>query len=119
MSDAFFTATKAIANVVAVTALVLGASSSAFATTCLRSQDIRGHELINDRTLHFYMNDGTVYRNQMKTPCSGLRFSGYVHRSFNGQLCEGAILRVLQSPEICSLGKFEKLAKASANAEGR
>ena len=115
----FPTATTGIGNVVFVTALLLGATSFAFAATCLRSQDIRGHELVNDGTLNFYMNDGTVYRNHMKSSCSSLKFSGYVHRTPNGQLCDYAILRVHQSPEICSLGRFEKIPKVSTSADGR
>ena len=106
-------AIRAASTVIAVTTLVLGATGSAFAATCIKSRDISYHKAIDDQTLELHMSDGSVYRNQMKSKCFGLKFSGYVYRSFNGWFCDYEIVRVLHSPEICALGQFEKLPSAS------
>jgi hypothetical protein len=107
-------AIRAATAAIAVTTLVFGATSSVFAATCIKSRDISYHKLLDERTVELYMNDGTVYRNQMKTGCFGLKYSGYVYRSFNGRFCDYEIVRALRSPEICVLGQFEKLPKRSS-----
>jgi hypothetical protein len=104
---------RGISTVIAVTTVILGSTNSVFAATCIRSRDISYHKLIDDRTVELHMKDSTVYRNQLKTGCSGLKYSGYVYRSFNGRFCDYEIVQVLRSPEICALGQFEKLNKVS------
>jgi len=108
-------AVRGISTVIAITMLVLWATGSAFAATCLKSRDIRYHKLADDWTLELHMSDGAVYRNHLKTRCSGLRYSGYVYRSFGGWFCDHEIIRVLKSPEICALGQFEKLRNVPNN----
>jgi hypothetical protein len=64
----------------------------------------------------FKMNDGTQWRNELQGKCPDLIFNGYIWtvRNPDGRVCEfEQTFRVLQSGEICSLGKFTKLAPTS------
>ena len=69
----------------------------------------------NGKAILFKMRDGTEWRNTLKGACPDLVFNGYswVVRNPDSTVCENTqSLTVLQSGQICVLGKFEKVAPA-------
>jgi hypothetical protein len=62
----------------------------------------------------FQMRDGTAWRNTLVGKCSGLDFDGFAWTLTDQRVCENQqSLRVLHSGQVCLLGKFEKVPKAS------
>jgi hypothetical protein len=64
------------------------------------------------------MRDGRVLVNHLRGVCSDLRFNGFVWvlRGIN-DVCENTqSLRVLQSGQTCTLGKFEPAKPAPVKA---
>ena len=62
--------------------------------------------------LLFTMRDGTHYRNQLTSKCPDLDYNGYVWtiRNPDNTVCDNQeTIRVIQSGEICQLGKFTKV----------
>ena len=62
----------------------------------------------------FRMRDGTTMVNHLQGACPDLKFNGYVWvlRSGDTQVCENQqSLRVLQSGQVCLLGKFDAPVK--------
>lgn len=98
--------------------VLLGAASiaqPALARTCIRTQDIVGSHSNDGKTLVFTMRDGTRMVNHLQGICSDLKFNGFVW-TIRGpeEVCEGQqSLRVLQSGQICVLGKFDPPQKIS------
>ena len=73
------------------------------------------HHFINSKTIDFRMNDGTVYRNALRTPCQGAPFSGFSYVVRGGQICDNLqFIRVLRTHEICMLGAFTKLPRPTS-----
>ena len=91
--------------------LIAGLFAAPAATAiCLRSQEIQGTTAPDGKTLIVKMRDGTVWRNRLQGNCSDLRFNGFVWvlRGPEG-VCEYTqSLKVLQSGQICVLGKFTR-----------
>jgi hypothetical protein len=90
---------------------------------CINTRDIsNSEEQNNGKAILFKMRDGTQWRNTLQTPCPDLKFNGYswVVRNPDESVCENVqSLRVLQSGEVCVLGKFEKVDKlAPAHPKG-
>jgi hypothetical protein len=79
---------------------------------CISVRDIRNSEQQNNgNALLFTMRDGTQWRNTLRGACPDLVFNGFVWVLHSDTVCANAqTFRVLQSGEICALGKFEKLA---------
>jgi hypothetical protein len=92
-------------------ALVLGASGAANATPiCLRANFIDSTKVVNAKTIDFRMNDGTVYRNALRTPCQSATFNGFSYVIRGGQICDNLqFIHVLRTHEVCMLGAFTKL----------
>lgn len=86
--------------------------------TCIQPSRIRETRVRDDRTIDFYMNDRTVYRNRLPQACPQLGFEerfGYA-TSIN-QLCNVDIITVLyQTPmgrgASCGLGEFQPISGA-------
>jgi hypothetical protein len=103
-----------IVSAALLAAAALGVSPALAAPVCLRTHDIVGSESKDGKILTFHMRDGTVWRNHLQSQCNGLIFNGYVWvvRGGTDTVCENAqTLRVLQSGQICSLGKFDPPVK--------
>lgn len=67
------------------------------------------------KAILFKMQDGSEWRNDLQGACPDLRFDGFVWvvRNPDGTVCENEqTLRVLQSGEICALGKFTQVKPA-------
>jgi hypothetical protein len=74
---------------------------------CLRSEYIDRTDVVSPKQINFRMKDGTVYRSDLKTPCSGLKFNGFVYVTPVDEVCGGfQSIRVLQTGQVCVLGKF-------------
>ena len=96
---------------IAVLALAGAASiaAPASARVCLHIRALKGPHSDNGRTLIFKMRDGTTRVNHLQGVCNDLKFNGFAWTIHGpGQVCEGEQnLRVLQSGQICVLGKFD------------
>jgi hypothetical protein len=92
-------------------ALVLGTSGAANAApTCLRANRIDSTNVVNSKTIDFRMNDGTVYRNSLRTPCQDAVFNGFAYVVRGGEICDNLqFIRVLRTHQLCMLGAFEEL----------
>ena len=81
---------------------------------CLWTYQIDHTHVVNPRTVLFYMKDGHVWRNDLKTPCRGLEFNGFVFVSRSDEICGPEIgIRVIRTGEACSLGEFSPYMHAS------
>ena len=100
---------KAIAKLVLL--LALGAASvspAAAAPICLSTYYIDSTHVVNAKTILFRMKNGTVWRNTLRVPCSGLLFNGFSYTVHYPELCDDLqSIRVLQTHEVCVLGKFD------------
>jgi hypothetical protein len=89
-------------------------ASPAWATnTCLRTRDIVSTDSKDGKTLVFKMRDGRTLVNHLQGICPDLKFNGFdwVVRGGTEEVCENIqSLRVLQSGEVCVLGKFDQPA---------
>lgn len=95
----------------ALIAAMSSASPAWAADTCLRTQDIVSAESKDGKTMVFKMRDGRTLVNHMKGVCPDLKFNGFswIVRGGPDEVCENIqSLRVLQSGEICVLGKFDQ-----------
>jgi hypothetical protein len=88
--------------------MLINLASAGAAPVCLRDQDISGTKSPDGKVLIVTMRDGKVWTNKLQTPCPNLRFSGFswtLHQP--ALICDDSqALRVLESGEICELGKF-------------
>jgi hypothetical protein len=80
------------------------------AAICVRNRDIQSTTPLDGKTLIITMRDGTVWRNRLQGNCSDLRFNGFVWVIHGPEeVCEySQSLKVLQSGQICVLGKFTR-----------
>lgn len=77
---------------------------------CLKTYLIHSTKVVDSKTIDFRMTDGTVYRNALRSPCSGLNFNGFVYRTRTGEICDNSqSIRVLRTHQVCMLGAFTKL----------
>ena len=79
------------------------------ANVCINVRDIVSSAPNKDGTaITFTMRDGKVWRNDLQGKCSDLKFEGFSWALPIGtDVCEREqSIRVIQSPQICMLGKF-------------
>jgi hypothetical protein len=88
---------------------------NAAAVTCLKAREIDRTKQVNFNTIDVHMRDGSVYRNTMSTSCSSLRFAGFMHRSFDGEICDQQSFNI-QTGGLCSIGVFKKMLAAPETA---
>jgi len=77
---------------------------------CLDTRKMVSSESKDGRTMLFKMRDGSTYVNHLRGYCPDLKFNGFVWTLQSGDtnVCENEnSFRVLESGQICSLGKFE------------
>ena len=77
---------------------------------CIDSRDIVGSNSKDGRTMVFKMRDGRTLVNHLRGACPDLKFNGFVWRLQGGdtQVCENTqSFQVIQSGQICTLGKFD------------
>jgi hypothetical protein len=106
--------------VMALTALVVASSPALADKICIDTRDIKSSKSTDGRTIVFKMEDGTTLVNHLQGYCPDLKFFGYtwILRSGDMYVCENSQpLRVNQSMQICTLGKFDppKTEKHASN----
>jgi hypothetical protein len=98
-------------------AVLLAAGASAAEPTdlsaprCIRVTQIRSTSAPDDRTIVFWMKDGTKLSNQLTGPCVGLTVSGFVYAPDTSELvcATEQRIRLLQTHAICQLGAFSRI----------
>lgn len=102
---------KTVTILTAVLAMTLASVTAADATPiCLKTHLIHSTKVVNSKTIDFRMSDGTVYRNALRSPCSGLNFDGFIYETHTGEICDNMqTIRVLRTHQVCMLGAFTKL----------
>ena len=97
-----------------------GFAAPATANTCVDMRDIVSSKSTDGRTMVFKMKDGTSMVNHLQGYCPDLKFFGFVWQSHSGdtKVCEKEqSFQVLQSLQVCVLGKFDPpvMDKRAAN----
>ena len=92
---------------VAAAICFLASITSAQAAICLNTTEIENSDSPDGSVLILKMKNGKVWHSALKPACPGIRFYGFSWNINGGQICEDSqILRVLQSGEVCAIGKF-------------
>jgi hypothetical protein len=88
------------------------APASRPANVCLNVRDIQRTETPDDRTIIFYMRDGKVWSNRLKTVCPMLKVSPYTQVLRSGDLvCSNQqFIHVTLTGDDCVLGDFTPAA---------
>ena len=74
---------------------------------CLWTYQVDHTHYVNPTTMLFYMKDGKVWQNNLKTPCPSLSLHGFTYVSRSDQICGPEIgINVIQTGESCTLGNF-------------
>lgn len=79
---------------------------------CIRPFDspddpINHTHVVDPQTILFYMSDGKIWKNTLKTPCRGLMFHGFSFATHQDEICSNAqAIHVIESGETCELGTF-------------
>jgi hypothetical protein len=81
-------------------------------------QDTINHtHVLDPRHVLFYMRDGKVMLNTLKTPCPDLMFHGFSFVTPENDICANSTaIKVIQSGEVCTLGPFTPYAPTSPGA---
>ena len=81
-------------------------------------QDTINHtHVLDPQHILFYMRDGKVLLNTLKTPCPGLMFRGFSFVTPEDDICGNSTpIKVIQSGETCTLGPFTAYAPTSPGA---
>lgn len=93
--------------------------------SCIMPSQLRSTRVIDDQTIDFEMNNGTVYRNRLSHRCPGLKMEErFAYKISTSQLCSVDIITVLQSfggglsqGASCGLGTFQKMEKPGQKME--
>jgi hypothetical protein len=100
----------ALTTTLALAASVLATAPAAAANFCVDIRDIDSSQSKDGRTMVFKMKDGTVLVNHLQGYCPDLKYMGFAWQmpSSDTNACERqSTFRVLQSMQICTLGKFD------------
>ena len=80
---------------------------------CVQTNRIRSTHVVDDQTVDFRMNDGTVLRNTLPMSCPGLNMAGaFSYRPTGSQLCSVDMITVVHTGggprrgASCGLGQF-------------
>jgi hypothetical protein len=97
-----------------VTALALAGLAAATPAhadkKCIDMRDIVSSKSTDGKTMVFKMRDGTTLVNHLQGICPDLKFNGFAWVAHSGDtnVCENEqSFRVIQSMEVCVLGKFD------------
>jgi len=100
---------KTIIATLLLVAAAAAASPASAAPLCVQTRDIVSTDSKDGKLMTFKMRDGRVLVNHLQGICTDLRFNGFVW-TIRGpeEVCERQqSLRVLQSGQVCTLGKFD------------
>ncbi|HEX4636660.1 MAG TPA: hypothetical protein VH189_10800 [Rhizomicrobium sp.] len=110
---------KKILVLAVLAGLALAAPAHA-ANICIDTRKIDSSKSTDGRIMVFKMKDGTTLVNHLKGICPDLKFNGFAWRTHSGdnQVCENEdSFQVLQSMQVCVLGKFDAAAKSAPNLD--
>jgi hypothetical protein len=84
------------------------ASVSGSGNVCLKTILIDRTVVPNEHTILFYMKDGKVWQNTLKSDCPGLKINGFVYAPTPpDQVCgDLQTLRAIQTGSVCTMGAF-------------
>ena len=113
-----FTAQLALALCTTLPVLATAAPAAETGPTCIWVRDIRSTSTPDDRTIIFWMKDGTKLQSRLDSACIGLSFSGWVYApDQNERVCSNVQkIRLLQTNSLCQLGPFSPVATTSPAA---
>jgi hypothetical protein len=99
--------------------LIAGASPAAAqsapkANVCLKTYLIDHTKAPNDRSIIFYMRDGSAYQSSLPTTCPQLSFNGFSYVATPPEDVCGNLqsIRVVRSHSVCLLGPLVQIAPA-------
>jgi len=99
--------------------LIAGASSAEAQSApktnvCLKTYLIDHTKTPNDRTIIFYMKDGSAYQSTLLADCPQLSFNGFSYVATPPEDICGNLqsIRVVRSHSVCLLGPFVQIAPA-------
>jgi hypothetical protein len=107
---------KKFAIFAALTALTAATPALADSDVCIKSAMLDRTTVVNPKTILFHLKGGKTYRSELRTPCLGLKFNGFVYVTPTDEICGGSqSIRVLNTDQVCLLGKFtpEKIGQHS------
>lgn len=81
---------------------------------CLKTYLIDHTKAPNDRTIIFYMKDGSAYQSTLSTTCPQLSFNGFSYVATPPEDVCGSLqsIRVIRSHSVCMLGPLVQIAPA-------
>jgi hypothetical protein len=84
------------------------------AGVCLTVKNIKSSDVSKDGSaITFQMRDGKIYRNELKGVCPDIWFNGFAWTVKADTVCDDEPgLKVRESGQICSLGKFTQMTVA-------
>ena len=88
------------------------------ANRCIDIRDIDSSKSSDGKTMVFKMKDGTTLVNHLQGSCPDLKFFGFAWRTHSGdtKVCEKEdSFNVLQSMQVCVLGKFDQPGRQATN----
>ena len=91
---------------------------------CVSIARIRSTRIVDDSTILFYMNDGTIFVNHLPRRCSGLRINdAFGYATSLTVLCNVDVIHVLRnlggdlvSGPTCGLGMYQPVTAEQADA---
>ena len=91
--------------------------AAADAGICLRAKNISSSDVSKDgSSITFQMKDGKIYRNDLAGSCPDAWFNGFAWSIKADEVCDNEPgLKVLNSGQICHLGKFTEMTPAPRN----
>jgi hypothetical protein len=101
---------KKIVTALALAGIAVAAAPATAANMCVEMRDIVSSKSADGKTMVFKMKDGTTLVNHLKGMCPDLKFNGFAWQTHSGdsRVCENEdSFQVLQSGQICVLGKFD------------
>jgi hypothetical protein len=100
----------------ALALLVIPGAPAYAAKICIDMRDIVSSKSTDGKTMVFKMKDGRTLVNHLRGSCPDLKFFGFAWQAHSGDttVCEDEqSFKVLQSPQICVLGKFDRAAMST------
>ena len=92
--------------------------------SCLQLRRIDRTEVVDTRNVLFYLNDRTIYQNELPHACATLADDKpFLYRVTMNQICDSDVITVLERwtfgftpTETCMLGDFKLVDKADVEA---
>lgn len=104
---------------IAITLVVLGlpgavplqAAAPDPTKVCLNTRDIERTNVISDRSILFYMRDGKIWRNDLRSACPMLKVSPYTEKLTSDLVCANQqFIHLTLTGDDCALGDFTEVA---------